>query len=227
LSDMRQKTNVTPLAYGLKELMALDMITFYYHYQDPKKTNKVFGVSAQQMQKVMPELVETQHGDTLHVSTTSLIFPLINAIKEIKKTIDDLWTEFKTLTAKVTGHDAAIQALKSENQHLRGEVDVLKQQVTHMLKEFPKMKQATTNVVLYTKPTCPYCLRAKALLTKKGVQFTEINVEGDDANRAEMIEKSGGGKTVPQIFIHGTHIGGSDDLRALEDEGKLDGMLKS
>jgi glutaredoxin 3 len=80
-------------------------------------------------------------------------------------------------------------------------------------------------VVIYTAPFCPYCLMAKRLLTKKGVAFEEIDVSGDFALRDELVTRSGGRMTVPQIWIGDTHVGGSDDLYALEREGKLDPLL--
>ena len=79
-------------------------------------------------------------------------------------------------------------------------------------------------IEIYTTPYCPYCLSAKALLTRKGVSFTEINVSGDPVGRRKMIERSGG-YTVPQIFIDGTAIGGSDELHMLDREDKLDPLL--
>jgi glutaredoxin 3 len=82
----------------------------------------------------------------------------------------------------------------------------------------------TVPVTIYSTTVCPYCVRAKELLKRKGVSYTEINVD-DDAERAKMIEKAGGRRTVPQIFIGNTHVGGSDDLYALEREGKLDALL--
>ena len=81
------------------------------------------------------------------------------------------------------------------------------------------------DVIVYTTDMCPYCYRAKRLLEQKGVAFTEIDVSLDPAKRAEMAQKSGGVRTVPQIFIGGKHVGGSDELYALEAEGKLDPML--
>jgi glutaredoxin 3 len=81
------------------------------------------------------------------------------------------------------------------------------------------------HIVLYTTPTCPYCLAAKRLLGEKGVGFEEISVEGDRAARARMRELSGERKTVPQIFIDGRHIGGYDDLSRLDREGRLDELL--
>ena len=80
------------------------------------------------------------------------------------------------------------------------------------------------NITIYSSTHCPYCVRAKALLTKKGVEFTEILVDGNDALREEIIEKSQR-RTVPQIFINGKHIGGCDDLYALETAGELDKIL--
>lgn len=81
------------------------------------------------------------------------------------------------------------------------------------------------DVTIYTTQTCPYCVRAKALLTKKGAAFREIDVSMDDALRQEMTERAGGRRTVPQIFINGRHVGGSDDLAALDQAGKLDALL--
>jgi glutaredoxin 3 len=82
-------------------------------------------------------------------------------------------------------------------------------------------------VLIYTKTTCPFCVRAKALLAKKGAAFQEIEITDNPALRSEMIEKAKGRTTVPQIFINGQHIGGCDDLHALEDQGKLDALLTS
>lgn len=80
-------------------------------------------------------------------------------------------------------------------------------------------------VEVYLTPTCPYCHAAKRLLVQKGVEFTEINVAREPERRVEMAERSNGGRTVPQIFIGETHVGGCDDLYALEHEGKLDALL--
>jgi glutaredoxin 3 len=80
-------------------------------------------------------------------------------------------------------------------------------------------------VEIYTTPFCPYCHAAKDLLTRKGVSFTEINVMGNAARRTEMVERAHGGRTVPQIFIGQTHVGGCDDLYELEEAGKLDPLL--
>jgi len=80
-------------------------------------------------------------------------------------------------------------------------------------------------IEIYTTPWCGYCRAAKALLTRKGAAFNEIDVEDDPDRRQEMIERAGGRYTVPQIFIGATHVGGSDDLHALERAGKLDQLL--
>ena len=80
-------------------------------------------------------------------------------------------------------------------------------------------------VEIYTKFTCGFCHRAKSLLSGKGVAFEEYDIAMGGPKREEMLERSGGGSTVPQIFIGGEHIGGSDDLAALERAGKLDAML--
>jgi glutaredoxin 3 len=80
-------------------------------------------------------------------------------------------------------------------------------------------------IEIYTTFMCPYCARAKALLEKKGQSYNEIDVSYDAARREEMTQKAGGVRTVPQIWINGTHVGGSDDLYALERAGKLDAML--
>lgn len=80
-------------------------------------------------------------------------------------------------------------------------------------------------VEIYTTPTCPYCMAAKRLLAKKGVSYREIDVSRDPALRAAMTDRARGRRTVPQIFIGATHVGGSDDLHALEAEGRLDALL--
>ena len=80
---------------------------------------------------------------------------------------------------------------------------------------------------MYTTPVCPYCVRAKALLKRKGIEnITEIDVSQSPEIRDDMTRKAGGKRTVPQIFIDGKHIGGCDDLYALDSEGTLDGLLK-
>lgn len=80
-------------------------------------------------------------------------------------------------------------------------------------------------VEVYSTMFCGYCARAKSLLEKKGVDYINIDIIEDSSKRDEMIERSGGRETVPQIFIDGEHIGGSDDLYALERAGKLDAKL--
>lgn len=80
-------------------------------------------------------------------------------------------------------------------------------------------------VEIYTKFLCPYCTRAKALLSGKGVAFEEIDISTGGPRRTEMLERSGGRQTVPQIFINGTHVGGCDDIHALDRAGKLDPLL--
>jgi glutaredoxin 3 len=80
-------------------------------------------------------------------------------------------------------------------------------------------------IVIYTKSTCPYCHAAKDLLRTKAAQFEEIGVDGDRAAQAAMAAKANGRWTVPQIFIGETHVGGCDDLHALEATGELDGLL--
>nr|WP_310524197.1 glutaredoxin 3 [Polymorphobacter sp.] len=80
-------------------------------------------------------------------------------------------------------------------------------------------------IEIYTKFLCPYCSRAMALLTKKGAAFEEHDISMGGPLRAQMLERSGGRTTVPQIFIDGVHIGGSDDLAALDRAGKLDPLL--
>lgn len=81
------------------------------------------------------------------------------------------------------------------------------------------------NVELYTKPTCGFCHMAKRLLTSKGISFQEVDIMAQPDRRSEMVQRSNGGRTVPQIFINGQHVGGCDDLFALENAGKLDAML--
>ena len=80
-------------------------------------------------------------------------------------------------------------------------------------------------IEVYTTNYCPYCVRAKDLLKRKGAAFTEIDVTTDSAAREALVTKSGGRRTVPQIFINDQHIGGFDDLNALDKAGKLDPLL--
>ena len=81
-------------------------------------------------------------------------------------------------------------------------------------------------VEIYTTPFCGYCRMAKLLLGQKGVPFAEIDVSADPARRSAMVERAGGRRSVPQIFVGETHVGGCDDLYALERAGKLDPLLK-
>jgi glutaredoxin 3 len=80
-------------------------------------------------------------------------------------------------------------------------------------------------VEIYTADLCPYCARAKRLLVSKGVSYQEIDVTMDASKRASMTQRAGGRRTVPQIFINGQHVGGCDDLHALDAAGKLDPLL--
>ena len=80
-------------------------------------------------------------------------------------------------------------------------------------------------VTIYTKPYCPYCIRAVSLLEKKGVAFQEIKASSDPEKRQEMVQRANGRATFPQIFIGERHIGGCDDMMALEYDGKLDALL--
>jgi glutaredoxin 3 len=80
-------------------------------------------------------------------------------------------------------------------------------------------------IEVYTKFLCPFCTRAKKLLDSKGVSFEEIDISTGGPRRAEMLERSGGRQTVPQIFIDGEHVGGCDDLVTLDRAGRLDPML--
>lgn len=82
------------------------------------------------------------------------------------------------------------------------------------------------NIDIYTKFLCPYCTRAKSLLSSKGVEFNEIDISLGGEERQQMLSRSSGRMTVPQIFIGEVHVGGSDDLAALERQGKLDDLLK-
>ena len=81
------------------------------------------------------------------------------------------------------------------------------------------------DVKIYTTPYCPYCVRAKRLLERKGVAYQEIDVASDDEARQRLAQGTGR-RTVPQIFIGDHHVGGSDDLHALEQEGRLDALLQ-
>jgi glutaredoxin 3 len=81
------------------------------------------------------------------------------------------------------------------------------------------------DIEIYTTPLCPYCWRAKRLLQSKGVAFTEIDLWQESGRRAEMVERAGGRTTVPQLFIGGRAIGGSDELATLDANGELDRLL--
>lgn len=83
----------------------------------------------------------------------------------------------------------------------------------------------TAPVLIYTRSTCPYCIRAKRLLEMRGASFEEVDINRQPERRAEMIGRAGGRTTVPQIFIGGRHIGGCDDLFELDMEGKLEALL--
>ncbi len=81
------------------------------------------------------------------------------------------------------------------------------------------------SVEIYTWRACPFCIRAKALLDRKGVAYTEFAIDGDERARDAMAERAGGRRSVPQVFIDGQHVGGCDDLHALERSGQLDALL--
>ena len=83
----------------------------------------------------------------------------------------------------------------------------------------------TAKVEIYTWSSCPFCIRAKALLNKKGVEFTEYCIDGDEEARAKMSDRANGRTSVPQIFINDQHIGGCDDIYALDRSGGLDPLL--
>ncbi|MFE4105155.1 glutaredoxin 3 [Almyronema epifaneia] len=84
-----------------------------------------------------------------------------------------------------------------------------------------------SNVEIYTWSSCPFCIRAKALLDRKGVNYTEYSIDGDEAARSEMAKRASGRRSVPQIFINDQHIGGCDDIYALDRQGNLDPLLKA
>jgi len=83
-----------------------------------------------------------------------------------------------------------------------------------------------SKVEIYTWTWCPFCIQAKDLLAQKGVEFIEYSIDGDEVARAKMTERSNGRRSLPQIFINDRHIGGCDDLYALEDSNELDSILK-
>ena len=83
----------------------------------------------------------------------------------------------------------------------------------------------STNIEIYTWQFCPFCIRAKALLDKKGVEYIEYLIDGDEAAREKMTERANGRTSVPQIFVENRHIGGCDDIYDLERQGELDSIL--
>jgi len=85
----------------------------------------------------------------------------------------------------------------------------------------------TAKVEIYTWTSCPFCIRAKALLDKKGVEYTEYVLDEDEPGRAKMAQRANGRRSVPQIFINDQHIGGCDDIYALNAKGKLDPLLQA
>ena len=87
------------------------------------------------------------------------------------------------------------------------------------------LRMTTPKIDIYTKFTCPFCYRAKNLLSSKGVEYNEYDITMGGAKRDEMMARAPQARTVPQIFIGDVHVGGSDDLAALEAEGKLDALL--
>lgn len=80
-------------------------------------------------------------------------------------------------------------------------------------------------VEIYTWRTCPFCIRAKSLLARKGVDFVEYSIDGDEAAREKMAQRANGRRSLPQIFINHRHVGGCDDIHAIEAQGKLDELL--
>ena len=88
-----------------------------------------------------------------------------------------------------------------------------------------KIDRMAASVEIYTWRACPFCIRAKDLLNRKGVSYTDHAIDGDEAARDQMATKTGGRRSVPQVFINGQHVGGCDDLYALERSGQLDGLL--
>lgn len=86
-------------------------------------------------------------------------------------------------------------------------------------------EQMKANVEIYTWQTCPFCIRAKLLLWWKGVDFTEYKIDGDEIARNNMAQRANGSRTVPQIFVNNRHLGGCDDLYALDGKDELDPLL--
>ncbi|MEM6811457.1 MAG: glutaredoxin 3 [Pseudomonadota bacterium] len=87
------------------------------------------------------------------------------------------------------------------------------------------MSDQSKKIEVYFWTTCPYCVRARELLDSKGVNYTGYDITGDEAARAKMVERTGGPKSVPQIFVDDVLIGGCDDIHALDAQGKLDSVL--
>jgi glutaredoxin 3 len=85
----------------------------------------------------------------------------------------------------------------------------------------------TAKVEIYTWATCPFCIRAKKLLEQKGVVYTEYSIDGDEMARSKMAQRSGGRRSVPQIFINDQHVGGCDDIHQLNARGQLDALLSA
>lgn len=94
-----------------------------------------------------------------------------------------------------------------------------------MIEVVVKHESMAVNVEIYTWSRCPFCIRAKQLLDRKGVSYTEYGIDGDEAARAQMAKRANGRRSVPQIFIDNQHIGGCDDLYLLEAQGGLDPLL--
>ena len=86
---------------------------------------------------------------------------------------------------------------------------------------------ASPNIEIYTWSRCPFCIRAKALLDRKGANYTEYCIDGDEAARDQMADRTQGRRSVPQIFINDQHIGGCDEIHALERQGQLDALLEA
>jgi len=118
----------------------------------------------------------------------------------------------------------AARAGKAGSETVTGPMVPLPQESAPLASTHPQLKP-TMPVMIYTRDYCFYCESAKDLLRRKGVVFTEINMTGDPARRAEMIERAGGRSTVPQIFIGTMHVGGCDELFALDAAGRLDPLL--
>jgi len=89
------------------------------------------------------------------------------------------------------------------------------------------MTTIETNIEIYSGDHCPYCVKAKALLNNKGLDFSEYNVKKDMQRQAEMVERAPGSRSIPQIFINNRHVGGCDELYALERKGELDAWIKA